>query len=90
MSGLSVFVDGFVPGMNPRPTAQRGPWLKPHTLGDWFQGLKGAAEKELIPASRFQKLSSGAKALLILWALSARLKSYPDTKLSIMGFFRSL
>ena len=37
------FVDGFVLGMNPQPTAPRGPWLKPSYERLVFRGMNAPA-----------------------------------------------
>jgi hypothetical protein len=53
-------------------------------------GAKQAAEKGPNWGRFSEEHPAGAKALLILWALSARLKSCPDAYGHLILFFRNL
>jgi hypothetical protein len=53
-------------------------------------GPKQAAEKGQLMNEKPEKRPSGAKALVDLIALAARLKSCPDASRDLLAFFRSL
>jgi hypothetical protein len=55
-----------------------------------FGTTEQAAEKGLFPSESYEEKPAEAKAQLILWALSARLKSCPDASGIFIEFFRNL